>query len=551
MSFYGEFWLCGLGILVSLLLRSCISLHPYSGAGTPPIYGDYEAQRHWMEITVNLPIEDWYKNTTENNLDYWGLDYPPLTAYHAWVCGQIARLINPKYVELFTSRGFESEGHKIFMRYTVLFADILVFIPSVCAYFIANHSSAAMKSTEKRKKHVITKNFSYSLCIVLSLLYPGLILIDHGHFQYNCISLGLATAAITCITCSRHLWASFFFVLSLNYKQMELYHAIPFFIYLLSNCIPKPGQSISNSIGQLVKIGLTVIVTFAILWAPFLVDLTSIQNVLIRLFPIARGVFEDKVSNFWCVLNVFYKLKTIGNFEMARLCLLATIVAILPSMIDLFLYPNVKKFVPSLINCSLAFFLFSFQVHEKTVLLISIPVLLYFPQKPIMCFWFLFISNFSMLPLYIKDNLLVAYVSLNMFYLIAFSVAVDHTFRVKEKTPKSSNSFLKDVLVTLLNIQDGSGNSIEVVNLTFDHIMKNKKLIKLVLLYVVFYISIFSCFVIFFIINVLEPPEKYPDLFALIISLYSCIHFIMFFIYFNICQFRARQEPIKYKYKSH
>lgn len=32
----------------------------FVGYGKPPMYGDYEAQRHWMEITYNLPIENWY-----------------------------------------------------------------------------------------------------------------------------------------------------------------------------------------------------------------------------------------------------------------------------------------------------------------------------------------------------------------------------------------------------------------------------------------------------------------------------------------------------------
>lgn len=30
------------------------------GAGKSPMHGDYEAQRHWMEITVNLPVKEWY-----------------------------------------------------------------------------------------------------------------------------------------------------------------------------------------------------------------------------------------------------------------------------------------------------------------------------------------------------------------------------------------------------------------------------------------------------------------------------------------------------------
>jgi alpha-1,3-glucosyltransferase len=34
-----------------------------------------------MEVTINLPAVEWYRNTTDNDLAYWGLDYPPLSAY--------------------------------------------------------------------------------------------------------------------------------------------------------------------------------------------------------------------------------------------------------------------------------------------------------------------------------------------------------------------------------------------------------------------------------------------------------------------------------------
>ena len=30
-----------------------------AGMNTPPRFGDYEAQRHWMEIAINLPPEQW------------------------------------------------------------------------------------------------------------------------------------------------------------------------------------------------------------------------------------------------------------------------------------------------------------------------------------------------------------------------------------------------------------------------------------------------------------------------------------------------------------
>ena len=71
--------LLGCVTLCALLLRWTVALHPHSGAGAPPMYGDFEAQRHWMEVTVNLPLGEWYRASGRNDLLYWGIDYPPLT----------------------------------------------------------------------------------------------------------------------------------------------------------------------------------------------------------------------------------------------------------------------------------------------------------------------------------------------------------------------------------------------------------------------------------------------------------------------------------------
>ncbi|XP_073999633.1 dolichyl pyrophosphate Man9GlcNAc2 alpha-1,3-glucosyltransferase-like [Rhodnius prolixus] len=46
-------------VIVGVLLRWVVSFYGYSGQGNPPMYGDYEAQRHWMEVTVNLPVKEW------------------------------------------------------------------------------------------------------------------------------------------------------------------------------------------------------------------------------------------------------------------------------------------------------------------------------------------------------------------------------------------------------------------------------------------------------------------------------------------------------------
>lgn len=282
-------------------LRTITSLQPYSGYNKPPMYGDFEAQRHWQEITINLPIADWYTNTTDNDLMYWGLDYPPLTAYHSWINGWMAKKLNASYIELHTSRGITTENHQNFMRNTVLLADLLLYIPAMVF---------AVKSIGSQSNIILN-----ALSLVVLLFYPGQIIIDNGHFQYNNISLAFACLAIAAIFRNYERLAAVLFVLALNYKQMELYHALPFFIYLLAISFRSKskqsgiGSKLFNGIKNVAILGLIVIISFALIWAPWLRSFEHSKQLVHRLFPLARGVFEDKVSNVWCVVNVFYKLK--------------------------------------------------------------------------------------------------------------------------------------------------------------------------------------------------------------------------------------------------
>lgn len=47
------------------------------------------------------------------DLEYWGLDYPPLTAYVSWGCGQLSRVLEPASMALGLSRGYETPSHKV------------------------------------------------------------------------------------------------------------------------------------------------------------------------------------------------------------------------------------------------------------------------------------------------------------------------------------------------------------------------------------------------------------------------------------------------------
>ena len=187
--------------------------------------------------------------------------------------------------------------------------------------------------------------FQVGLAAVL-LLQPGLILIDHGHFQYNCASLGLALWGIVAVSSHFDLLGSVAFSLALNFKQMELYHSVPFFCYLLGKALRSrsPTQKVT-------LLGITVVTTFGVLWLPFLVDMETALQVLRRQFPFERGLYEDKVANVWCTVSVFVKLqRLLSAASVLRLTLFTTVAAILPSSWALLRNPTPYTFILALVR---------------------------------------------------------------------------------------------------------------------------------------------------------------------------------------------------------
>ncbi|BET02607.1 asparagine-linked glycosylation 6, alpha-1,3-glucosyltransferase homolog (S. cerevisiae) [Nesidiocoris tenuis] len=477
-------------VLLGLLLRVGVGLYGYSGLGKPPMFGDYEAQRHWMEITYHLPPIEWYFNTTDNDLMYWGLDYPPLTAYHSWLCGAAAQGVNPDWISLGASRGHESPGHKAFMRGTVLLADMVTyFLPAIVIMLTDNRIFGAPCPAPM----TVT---GYAL-----ITYPGLILIDHGHFQYNCVSLGLVLAACCALFYRRDVLAAVLFSLALNYKQMALYYALPIFMYLLNRCwCERERNGLPGVLLKFTKLAFAVSSTFLILWLPFITnDGSNVLQVLRRLFPLSRGIFEDKVANFWCVLNVFYKIRPhFSNEQTALISGIATLLAVLPSCCHLLVTADRRTLLYSLFNTSLAFFMFSFQVHEKTILFAALPALLLFEVEPFHSLWFLTVSSFSMLPLFIKDGLVIPFVALTVFFALSMSVIAE-TKNVDILERKRFHSSLTVAFKLSMNL---------IVFLTGASLL-------------------------------LEPPAKYPDLFPLVISAVSAGHFGYFLLYFYWSQFKS------------
>ncbi|SAL96888.1 hypothetical protein [Absidia glauca] len=369
------------------LIRFAVALNPYSGYDTPPLFGDYEAQRHWMELVTHLPSDQWYRY----DLQWWGLDYPPLTAYHSWLCGKIGGWIQPVWFALDKSRGFESPESKFFMRCTVYFSELLIYVPAVFVFCQMVYGSQGYL-----KKHVSA---------ILILLQPALIMIDHGHFQFNSVMLGFSFWAILGLISRHYILGAIAFCLALGFKQMALYYAPVVFAFLLGRCFTE-----DKGLLLFIKLGITVTVTFTLLFWPWVKDLDELGQVVHRIFPVARGLYEDKVANVWCTLNILLKLRQVLSLDATvKLSLIATLCAVVPISIHLGIYASPRRFLYALVNSSLAFFLFSFQVHEKSILLPLLPVSLLVLEEPVATNMMINTAMFSMFPLLKRELLVLPY----------------------------------------------------------------------------------------------------------------------------------------------
>ncbi|KIX92796.1 uncharacterized protein Z520_11459 [Fonsecaea multimorphosa CBS 102226] len=430
-------------LIIVGLFRWSVGLWDHSGYQTPPMHGDFEAQRHWMEITTHLPMSKWYFY----DLQYWGLDYPPLTAYHSWLCGKVGSLFNPAWFELDKSRGMEEPSLKVFMRATAILSEYLIYVPALIIFL--RHFS---------RTHA-TGTTSASIALVAILMQPANMIIDHGHFQYNTVMLGFVVAALSSIYAGRLLWSCIFFVAALGFKQMALYYSPVIFAYLLGSCLTPEIR-----LGRLISISLVTALAFAVLVAPLLIGslydiyrgipfsemppppvladrnialdpnaplemiVLQLSQAIHRIFPFARGLFEDKVANFWCFTNTFYKLRKLqGIVNLPRISAMATLGSILGPMLIIGAVPQKTLLPYALATSAWGFFLFSFQVHEKSVLLPLLPMTLLLGSKQGLSKeyrawigWANALGVWTMFPLLKRDGLTIPYfvVSLLWCYLL-------------------------------------------------------------------------------------------------------------------------------------
>ncbi|KAI4945279.1 hypothetical protein J4E86_009166 [Alternaria arbusti] len=344
---------------------------------------DFEVHRNWLALTHSLPIKEWYYEKTSE----WTLDYPPFFAYFEWLMSQAAPYVDPGLLNV-KDLGYNSWQTVYFQRTTVVLTE-LVLVYALHLYV-------------KTSKSKVTAHAA-ALSVLLS---PGLLIIDHIHFQYNGFLYGLLVLSMVLArNNSTLLLSGLLFAALLCLKHIYLYLAPAYFVYLLrAYCLGQRSSFPYFTIRffNCIKLGVGIVSVFAAAFGPFAMW-GQIGQVFSRLFPFSRGLCHAYwAPNVWAIYSFSDRVLIylaprlglhvdqeavnsvtrglVGDTSFAVLpdidpliCFLLTLGTQIPVLLRLLYKPTWEAFIGAVTLCGYASFLFGWHVHEKAILLVIIP----------------------------------------------------------------------------------------------------------------------------------------------------------------------------------
>lgn len=147
------------------------------------------------------------------------------------------------------------------------------------------------------------------------LLSPGLLIIDHIHFQYNGFLYGILILSIVLARKDSSLLASgVVFAALLCLKHIYLYLAPAYFVYLLRAYCLGPQSIYDIRFFNCIRLGLAIGVVAALAFGPF-VYYEQIPQVMSRLFPFSRGLCHAYwAPNVWAMYSFTDRVLILSKF---------------------------------------------------------------------------------------------------------------------------------------------------------------------------------------------------------------------------------------------
>ncbi|BGP55818.1 glycosyl transferase [Rhodotorula sphaerocarpa] len=230
---------------------------------------DFEVHRNWLAITHSLPLAKWYHDVTSE----WTLDYPPFFAYFERLLAAFAYLVDPEIVQL-DNLNYAATSAVYFQRATVVISELVLIL---AAFRWARTSFKPDSATAQ--------------ILAISLVtHPGLLIVDHIHFQYNGFLLGILLLSILAARNDNLRGCAALFAVLLDFKHIYIYLALPYFVFLLRRHCWLPGKNLQTD--RVVELGMLVIGVCALSFGPFILagGISELGQIVSRLFPFQRGL---------------------------------------------------------------------------------------------------------------------------------------------------------------------------------------------------------------------------------------------------------------------
>ena len=249
---------------------------------------DFEVHRNWLAITSSIPILDWYTEATSE----WTLDYPPLFAWFEFVLAFGARWADAAMLQV-TNLQYASHATVVFQRGSVIATDAVLYVALWRFYSF----------------HFPQRGHKFWILMSLTFLQPGLLLVDHIHFQYNGFLFGVLVYCFCFFQEGKTLAAGVTFAALLCLKHIFIYMLPAAFVWLLRfHCHVDGAFSFAKFFG----LGFSVLAVFFAALGPWLLT-GRIADVVGRLFPFGRGLCHAYwAPNFWALYNIADKAVCAG-----------------------------------------------------------------------------------------------------------------------------------------------------------------------------------------------------------------------------------------------
>ncbi|KAL7532928.1 hypothetical protein ACHAXR_004930 [Thalassiosira sp. AJA248-18] len=378
---------------------------------------DFDVHRNWLAITHHLPISVWYFDDANGSTVH-TLDYPPLFAFFEAALSNNAVTssllesgwLDYRCLELLPDSDNEPSDRCVrFQRATVIVSDVILFVGA----YLSSQSMAMVGEDGCGRAPWLT--------FLLIVTNPGLIMLDHVHFQYNGMLLGILLISIAFMVRGAsqrqdqrwELLSAAVFAALLAMKHLYLTLAPLYFFYLLRrHCfiveMNNNQTCVKFSWSRLLVLAVVTLVCFLGPFVPFLIQsdpVGQMQQIMKRLFPFGRGLVHDYwAANLWAL---YLFMSRVVTFIFRKAPIPASIRGLMesiipfpepqPSFVAIFLLIGLwpggidmawkvgrwslikplcnpgKFFVHAVVFGSFSAFMLGYHVHEKAIMTAMIP----------------------------------------------------------------------------------------------------------------------------------------------------------------------------------